>query len=99
MVGSNVLFKRKINKHGDAEKYGCCGIAEIFWQMKILHLTDSFAPTSPVASIRTMLVTVTADDRELPGPDTEHAFIQAEMDDNIHIELPEEYQVFLGRLT
>lgn len=99
VVGSNVLFNRKINKHGDVDKYGSCVVAEGFWQMKRLQVTDSFAPTPAVASTRAMLVTATVEDRELPGPGTEHAFIQAEMDETIHIELPEEYLVFLGWLT
>ena len=61
-----------------------------------MHYTEKDLPTPPTASIRILLVTTAAKDRELRHFDVEQVFLKAGIDEEIQVEIPEEYQKFLG---
>ena len=64
--------------------------------MEDVHYTKKY-PTTPVtASIRTLLATAAAKDGELRHFDAEQAFFKADIDEEIYIEFPEEFQEFPG---
>ena len=102
VVGTKMLYKRKIGQDGKVEKYKCRLVAHGFWQVEGVHYTEKYSPTPATASIRMLLTMVAAKDGELRHFDAEQAFLKAYIDEEIHIEIPEEFQEFpeaVGRLN
>ena len=96
VVGTHMLYKRKIGKDGKVEKYKCLLIAQRFWQVEGVHYTEKYSPTPATASIRMLLAMAGAKDGELRHFDAEQAFLKADIDEEIYIEIPEEFQEFSG---
>jgi len=96
VVGTKEIFTRKIGKDGEVEKYKCRLVAKGFRQVKGLHYQETFSPTPAAASIRLVLATAAVEDRELRHLDVEQAFLQADIDEEVYIELPEDFQEFPG---
>ena len=94
VLGTKTLFKRKIGKDGQVEKYKCRFVTQGFRQIKGLHYHESFSPTPTAASMRAVLATAAVEDWELRHIDVEQAYLQADIDEEIYIELPEEYRAF-----
>ena len=91
-VGTKMLYKRKIRQDGKVEKYKYRLVAQGFWQVE----DEKYSPTSATASIRTLLAMAAAKDGELRHFDVEQAFLKADIDEEIYIEIPEEFQEFPG---
>ena len=64
--------------------------------MEGVHYTEKYSPTPATASIRMLLVMAAAKDGELRHFDAEQAFLKADVDEEIYIEIPEEFQEFQG---
>ncbi|CAN0139877.1 unnamed protein product, partial [Ascophyllum nodosum] len=96
VIGTKMLYKRKIGQDGKVEKYKCRLIAQGFWQVEGVHYTEKYSPTPSAASIRMLLATAAAKDGELRHFDAEQAFLKADIDEEIYIEIPEEFQKFPG---
>ena len=96
MVGTKMLYKRKIGQDGKVEKYKCRLVAQGFWQVESVHYTENYSPTPATASIRMLLAMAAAKDGELRHFDAEQAFLKADIDEEIYIEIPEEFQEFPG---
>ena len=62
--------------------------------MKGLHNHESSSPTPTVSSMRAVLATAAVKDCELRQIDVEQAYLQAGIDEEIYIELPEDYRTF-----
>ena len=92
----NELYKRKIGQDGKVEKYKCRLVAQGFWQVEGVHYTEKYSPTPATASIQMLLAMAAAKDRELRHFDAEQAFLKADIDEEIYIEIPEEFQEFPG---
>ena len=93
-----MLYNRKIGQDGKVEKYECRLVAQGFWQVEGIHYMETYSPTPATASIRMILATAAAKDRELRHFDAEQAFLKANIDEEIYIEIPEEFQEFPGAL-
>ena len=99
VVGTKMLYKRKIGQDGKAEKYKCRLVAQGFWQVEGVNYTGKYSPTPTTASIRMLLAMAAAKDGELRHFDAEQAFlIKADIDEKIYIEIPEEFQEFTGEV-
>ena len=96
VIGTKMLYKRKIGQDGKVEKYKCRLVAQGFWQVEGVHYTEKYSPTPSAASIRMLLATAAAKDGELRHFDAEQAFLKADIDEEIYIEIPEEFQKFPG---
>ena len=96
VVGTKMLYKRKIGHNGKVEKYKCRLVAQGFWQVEGVHYTEKSSPTPATASIRMLLAMAAAKDGELRHFDAEQAFLKADIDEEIYIEIPEEFQEFPG---
>ena len=96
VVGTKMLYKRKIGQDGKVEKYKCRLVAQGFWQVGGMHYTEKYSPTPATASIRVLLAMAAAKDAELRHFDAEQAFLKADIDEEIYIEIPEEFQEFPG---
>ena len=96
VIGTKMLYKRKIGQDGKVEKYKCRLVAQGFWQVEGVHYTEKYSPAPSAASIRMLLVTAAAKDGELRHFDAEQAFLKADIDEELYIEIPEEFQKFPG---
>ena len=59
-----------------------------------MHYTKQYSPNPAAASIRMLLATTAAKDGELHHFGAKQAFLKANIDEEIYIEIPEEYQEF-----
>ena len=57
--------------------------------------TEEYSPTSAAASIWMLLATGTAKDGELRNLDAEHTFLKVDIDEEIFVEIPGEYEELL----
>ena len=96
VVSTRMLYKRKIGQDGKVEKYKCRLVAQKFWQVEGVHYTKYYSPTSATASMRMRLAMAAAKDEELRHFDAEQAFFKADIDEEIYVEIPEEFQEFPG---
>ncbi len=58
VVGTKMIFKRKVGPNGEVEKYKCRLVARGFQQVQGLHYEEKISPTPTAASIRMVLATV-----------------------------------------
>ena len=84
VVGTKMLYKRKIGQDGEVEKYKCRLVAQGFWQVEGVHYTEKYSPTPAAASIRMFLSTVAAKGGELRHFDAKQTFLKADIDGDIH---------------
>ena len=96
VVGTKMLYKRKIGQDGKVNKYKCRFVAKGFWEVEGVHYTEKYSPTPAAASIRMLLAMAAAKDGKLRHFDAEQAFLKADIDEEIYIEIPEEFQEFPG---
>ncbi|CAN0441784.1 unnamed protein product, partial [Ascophyllum nodosum] len=96
VIGTKMLYKRKIGQDSKVEKYKCRLVAQGFWQVEGVHYTEKYSPTPSAASIRMLLATAAGKDGVLRHFDAEQAFLKADIDEGIYIEIPEEFQKFPG---
>ena len=96
VVGTKMLYKRKIGQDGKVEKYRCRLVARGFWQVEGAHYTEKYSPTPATASIRMFLAMAATKDGELRLFDAEQALLKADIDEEMYIEIPEEFQEFPG---
>ena len=89
VVGTKLLYKRKIGQDGKVEKYKCRLVAQELWQVEDVHYTEKYSPTPATASIRMLLAMAAAKNGELCHFDAEQAFLKADVDEEIYIEIPE----------
>ena len=83
-------------KDGEVGNCRCQLVTQGFWQVEGVHYTEKYSPRPSVASIRMLLATAAAKDGELRHFDAEQAFLKADIDEEIYIEIPEEFQEFPG---
>ncbi|CAN0277950.1 unnamed protein product, partial [Ascophyllum nodosum] len=69
-------------------------VAQGFWQVESVHYTEKYLPTPATASIRILLAMAAAKDGELRHFDAEQAFLKADIDEEVYIEIPDEFQEF-----
>ena len=62
--------------------------------MKELHYHESSSPTPTASSMRAVLATAAVRDRKLRHIDVEQEYLQADIDEEIYIDLPEDYRAF-----
>ena len=102
MLGTNRLYSRTIGEREEVVKHKCRFVAQGFRQFKGLHYEESSSPTLAAASIRMALATAAAMDMMLRHTAFEQAYLLADVDTEIYIELPEEYREFpdaVGKLN
>ena len=96
VVGTKMFYKRKVGQDGKVEEYKYRLVAQEFWQVEGVHYTETYSPTPATASIQMRLAMAAAKDGELCHFDAEQAFLKAGIDEEIYIEIPEEFQEFPG---
>ena len=92
MVDTKMFYKRKIGQNGKVEKYKCGLVARSFWQVEDVHHTEKYSPTPAAASTRMLLAMAATKEGELLHFDAEQAFLKVDIEEEIYIEIPEEFQ-------
>ena len=90
VLGTKTIFKREIGKGGRTEKYKCRFMVQGFRQIKSIHYDESSSSTSSQASIRMALGTAAVKDWELRQLDVEMPYLEANVKEELYIELPED---------
>ena len=96
VVETKMLYKKNIGRGGKLDKYKCRLEAQGFGQVEGVHYTETDSLTPAPASIWTFLAMAAAKGGELHHFDAEQVFLKAGIDEEIHIEIPEEYREFSG---
>ena len=94
VLSTKTLCKCKIGKDDQIEKYKCRFVAQGFRQVKGLYYHGSSSPTPTASSMRAVLATAAVKNLEFRHIDVEQAYLQVDIDEEIYIELPEEYRPF-----
>eukprot|EP00961_Rhodomonas_salina_P139181 1872930-Rhodomonas_salina.1 len=87
-IPTRFVFKIKTDQYGNVTKYKARLVAKGFVQQKGTDFTESYAPTSAVA-IRSTIAIATAYDLEIEHLDVTQAFLNAEIDQLLHVEPPD----------
>ncbi len=95
--GANVLpckevFKLKVDEHGTVVEHKARVTPKGFRQMKGVDYFETFARTGQYKSLRVALSLVAKWDHELAQFDVPTAFLNADVDEDIYMELPEGYE-------
>jgi transposase InsO family protein len=95
--GANVLpcktvFKIKLDEHGNVEQYKARFTPKGFRQKPGVDFFETYARTGQYKTFRVALSLVAKWDHELAQFDVPTAFLNAEVDEDIYVELPEGYE-------
>ena len=89
---TKTVFKRKVGQGGRVEKYKCCFVAKGFRQIKGIHYQGSSSPTPTQSSIRMVLAVMALLDWEGRQLDVVMAFLEADVSEELYVELPDGYR-------
>jgi hypothetical protein len=84
VIGSRWVFKVKRNADGSIERYKGRVVAMGNHQRPGYNFTDVFAPTPKWAALRAILATSALEDLELESIDISSAFLNGEIDAEVH---------------
>lgn len=88
VVGCKWVFKIKRGPDGSIERYKARLVAKGFMQIEGIDYTDTFAPVSKFASIRTILTICALFDLDLDQMDVKSAFLNGNLDEVIFMACP-----------
>jgi hypothetical protein len=92
-VGSKWVYKKKINKDGEVDRYKARLVAKGYTQLEGIDFTETFAPTLRFKSLRLLLALAAARNWELAHMDVQTAFLNADMKEEVYMEQPEGYEI------
>ena len=88
-IGSKYVFKLKLNPDGSVERAKARLTAKGCSQVPGSDYTDTFAPTLFYNTLRAVLAIVAAEDYELHHLDVETAFLNARVQEDLYMQVPE----------
>ena len=89
LVGSKWVFKIKENVDGSIERYKARIVAQGFSQKPHLDYTETFAPVTKFASLRSILAIAAIEDLEVHHMDVSSAFLNGDLEEDIYMVQPE----------
>jgi hypothetical protein len=92
-MGYRWLFTKKFNKDGEVEKYKARLVAKGYTQIEGQDYTETFAPVMKYKTLRILLAIAQQFDLEIKQFDVETAFLNAELNEEVYMEIPEGYEV------
>jgi hypothetical protein len=81
VIGSKWVFKIKCNANGSIERYKACVVAQGFSQRPGVDFTETFAPTTKWAALRSIFALAAFKDLELESVDISNAYLNGELKD------------------
>jgi hypothetical protein len=88
-IGCKWVFKVKINKNGEIERYKARLVAKGYSQKEGIDYIETFAPVLKYKSLRILLSIAAIKDMEVKQMDVETAFLNAEIKEEVYMEQPE----------
>ena len=88
-VGCKWVFKTKRDAKGNIERFKARLVAKGFTQKEGIDYKDTFSPVSEKDSLRIIMALVAHFDLELHQMDVKTAFLNGNLDEDIHMEQPE----------
>eukprot|EP00961_Rhodomonas_salina_P253535 3426421-Rhodomonas_salina.1 len=88
-IPTRFVFKIKTDQYGNVTKYKARLVTKGFVQQKGTDFTESYAPTSSAVAIRAAIAIATAYYLEIEHLDVTQAFLNAEIDQLLHVEPPD----------
>jgi hypothetical protein len=79
-IGSNWVFKRKMNAKGKVDKYKSWLVATGYSQVEGIDFGDIFSPVAKLTSIKFLLSIVAAFDFEVEQMDVKTSFLHGDME-------------------
>ena len=97
-AGRNIIkckwvFVKKLKSDGTLDKYKARLVARGFTQEHGIDYTETFAPTVQLTTVRLLLAYAAANDWEIHQIDVIAAYLHAELDEELYMELPDGYEV------
>ena len=92
MLGTKTIFKRKLGKDGRIENYKCRFVGQGFRPKKGIHYIESSSSTPSGTSTRMVIGIAAVKDWELRQHDLDMAYLEAGVNEELCIELPEDYR-------
>ncbi|CAN0110111.1 unnamed protein product, partial [Ascophyllum nodosum] len=89
VLGTKTVFKQKVGQDGRVEKHKCRFVAKGFRQIKGIHYEESSSPTPTQSSIRMALAVMALLDWEGRPLDVKMAFLEADVTEELYVELPD----------
>ena len=99
IIGSKWVFKRKINKQGIVERFKARLCAKGFSQIEGLDYNETYAPVMRYKSLRIILALAAIKDMEIKQMDVETAFLNADISEEVYMEIPEGVSVQSEKLN
>ena len=88
-IGYKYVFRVKLNPDGSVERYKCRLTAQGFAQRAGIDFSETYAPVLNYHTLRLILAIVAAEDYELHQMDVETAFLNAKVEEDLYMRVPE----------
>ena len=92
IVKGKWVFKVKRDQYGRISRYKCRYVAKGFSQVKGLDYQETFSPTVKYVTVRIMIALSVQYDWNIDQIDYETAFLNGDLQEDIYIEEPEEFE-------
>ena len=93
IIGCKWVFKTKYDQSGRIERWKARLVAQGFSQQYGIDYTETFAPTLRLDSLRVLLALATHFDWEIHQADVITAFLAADLDETIYMNVPKGLQL------
>lgn len=88
-IGFKYVFRIKLKPDGTIERYKCRLTAQGFSQREGIDYNETYAPVLHLTTLRALLAFVAAEDYELHQLDVETAFLNAYVEEDIYLRVPD----------
>ena len=92
-IGSEWVFKKKLNAIGKVEKYKSQLVAKGYSQVEGIDFGEIFSPIAKLTSIIFLLSLATTFDLEVEKMDVKTTFLHEDLDDQIYMKKPKGFTV------
>jgi hypothetical protein len=93
-IGSKWVFKIKRNANGSIKRYKACLVAQGFSQCPSVNFTETFAPTTKWAALRSIFALAAFEGLELESVDISNAYLNGKLKDvKVYMKQPEGFEV------
>ena len=97
-VKTKWIYKKKLNKHGNVERYKARLVAQGFTQVEGIDYSETYSPVARFTSIRIVLALSALFGYKVHQMDVDTAFLNAELKEEVYIEAPPGYSLPPGRV-
>jgi hypothetical protein len=93
VIGTKWVFKNKLNEDGQITRNKAKLVCKIYAQIEGIDFEETFAPVTRMEEIRLLLVYACSKNVKLYKMYLKSAFMNGELEEEVHIEQPERFQL------